>query len=69
MLTRLLLIFLLVLFVGRALWRLLQGVVEGATGGRSAAIADARARHAHGARPDLRHVRGTVARAERRQPR
>lgn len=32
MLTRLLLIFLLVLFVGRAVWRLLTGVVEGATG-------------------------------------
>ena len=31
MLTRLLLILLLVLFVGRALWRLLSGVVEGAT--------------------------------------
>jgi YHS domain-containing protein len=29
-LTRLVLIFLLVLFLGRALWRLLRGVVEGA---------------------------------------
>lgn len=35
MVTRLLLILLLVLFVGRALWRLLSGVVEGATGGGS----------------------------------
>jgi YHS domain-containing protein len=31
-LIRLLLIFLLVLFLGRAFWRLLTGVVEGATG-------------------------------------
>jgi YHS domain-containing protein len=31
-LTRLLLILLLVLFAGRAFWRLLTGVVEGATG-------------------------------------
>jgi YHS domain-containing protein len=31
-LIRLLLIFLLVLFAGRAFWRLLTGVVEGATG-------------------------------------
>ena len=32
MLIRLLLIFLLVVFAGRAVWRLLMGVVEGATG-------------------------------------
>ena len=38
MLTRLLLIFLLVLFVGRAVWRLLTGVVEGATGTGRAAL-------------------------------
>jgi YHS domain-containing protein len=39
-LTRLLLLLLLVLFAGRAVWRLLTGVVEGATGtgrGRSPA--------------------------------
>lgn len=33
MLIRLLLVLLLVLLVGRALWRLLSGVVEGAAGG------------------------------------
>ena len=34
MVTRLLLILLLAIFVARALWRLLSGVVDGATGGR-----------------------------------
>jgi YHS domain-containing protein len=44
-LIRLLLILLLVLFVGRALWRLLSGVVEGASGS--------------GARPSRAPQRGT----------
>ena len=35
MLVRLILFFLLILFLGRAVWRLLVGVVEGASGART----------------------------------
>jgi YHS domain-containing protein len=35
MLVRLILFFLLILFLGRAVWRLLVGVVEGASGTRT----------------------------------
>jgi YHS domain-containing protein len=35
MLTRLALFVILAFFVGRALWRLLDGIIEGATGSRS----------------------------------
>jgi uncharacterized protein len=35
MLTRLALFVILAFFIGRALWRLLDGIIEGATGSRS----------------------------------
>ena len=61
MLTRLLLIFLLVLFVGRAVWRLLTGVVEGATG-TGPRRSRAPERGTRMVRDPLRHVRGSRAR-------